>query len=60
MVHHRCNVLWSPADEKTLLWCDPALAIDWPAGPSAVLSDKDAVGRTLSSFADEELPVFQG
>jgi dTDP-4-dehydrorhamnose 3,5-epimerase len=60
MVHYRCNVLWSPADEKTLLWRDPALAIDWPAGPSPVLSDKDAVGRTLSSFAEEELPFFEG
>jgi len=60
MVHYRCSVLWSPADEKTLLWSDPALAIDWPTGILPILSEKDADGRELSAFADEEFPVFEG
>jgi dTDP-4-dehydrorhamnose 3,5-epimerase len=59
MVHYRCSTLWSPADEKTLLWCDQALAIEWPIDASPILSEKDAVGRKLSSFGDDELPVYK-
>ena len=60
LVHYRCSVSWSPSDEKTLLWSDPALAIDWPIGAAAILSEKDLAGRKLSDFADDELPVYEG
>jgi len=59
LVHYRCSVLWSPADEKTLLWSDPALAIEWPADGAPILSGKDAIGRELSSFTDDELPAYE-
>ena len=40
---------WYPEHERTLLWNDPALGIDWPlAGPPA-LASKDAAGTPLSS-----------
>jgi dTDP-4-dehydrorhamnose 3,5-epimerase len=59
LVHYRCSVPWSPADEKTLLWSDPAMAIDWPLDLPPVLSKKDANGRRLGDFAAEELPALE-
>ncbi len=39
---------YSPADERTLLWNDPSLAIPWPvSAEEAVVSEKDQQGQTL-------------
>ncbi len=50
---YKCTELYSPADEKTLAWDEPSLAIGWPLPPGVApaLSAKDAKGR---SFADIE------
>jgi dTDP-4-dehydrorhamnose 3,5-epimerase len=50
---YKCTELYSPSDEKTLAWDDPALGIAWPLPPgvSPSLSAKDAKGQ---SFADIE------
>lgn len=41
---------WAPAYERTLLWNDPALGIDWPLdGIEPVLSKKDVEGLPLAS-----------
>lgn len=39
---------WFPEHERTLLWSDPALAIDWPLAGPPVLAAKDAVGTPLA------------
>jgi dTDP-4-dehydrorhamnose 3,5-epimerase len=40
---------WAPEHERSLLWSDPALAIDWPlAGAAPMLSGKDAQGKLLA------------
>jgi dTDP-4-dehydrorhamnose 3,5-epimerase len=39
---------YSPAGERTILWNDPELAIQWPIDPSeAIVSDKDRGGALL-------------
>jgi dTDP-4-dehydrorhamnose 3,5-epimerase len=38
---------WSPAHERTLLWNDPALRIDWPVA-DPLLAPKDAAGTPLA------------
>jgi dTDP-4-dehydrorhamnose 3,5-epimerase len=40
---------YAPEWERTLLWNDPALAIQWPLdeGQSPILSQKDAAGKPL-------------
>ena len=50
---YKCTDFYSPADERTLAWNDPALGIEWPlpAGGAPLLSPKDARGQ---SFADVE------
>lgn len=46
---YKVTEYYSPADERTLLWNDPALAIPWPVAPSeAIVSEKDQQGRTLA------------
>jgi len=39
---------WYPAHERSLLWNDPALGIDWPFDFEPQLAAKDAAGRLLS------------
>jgi len=43
---YKCTDYYNPAAERSILWNDPALAINWPvAAPS--ISDKDAPGSPL-------------
>jgi len=56
---YQCTAAYVPDAEKTLLWDDPEVAIDWPLRPP-LLSDKDAAGHTLASLKrDAALPVYQ-
>ena len=49
-VLYKATDFYSPADERCLVWNDPALNIQWPtAGKTPVLSAKDALGKTLAS-----------
>ena len=49
---YKCTDFYSPADERTLAWNDPALGIKWPlpAGVSPQLSAKDACGKSLADI----------
>lgn len=38
---------WAPEHERSLLWSDPALHIDWPLSASPILAKKDAEGKLL-------------
>ena len=58
VVHYKCTEYYAPESERTLVWNDPALHIDWRT-PSPVLSPKDAAGRPLSAFSASELPRFE-
>jgi dTDP-4-dehydrorhamnose 3,5-epimerase len=39
---------WEPANERTLLWNDPALGIGWPLAGSPIVSEKDRQGVPLA------------
>ena len=43
---YRCTDFYTPAEERTIVWNDPDLAIDWrlPPGVQPLLSAKDAAG----------------
>lgn len=39
---------WSPEHERSILWNDPALAIEWPLSGDPMLSGKDSQGKLLA------------
>jgi dTDP-4-dehydrorhamnose 3,5-epimerase len=47
---YKVTEFYAPKWERTLLWNDPALAIDWPLvdGKNPILSRKDSQGMSLS------------
>ena len=54
-VFYKCDAVYSPKDEKTIRWNDPALAIPWP-DRSPILSPRDAAAPLLADVAD--LPSY--
>ena len=46
-VVYKCTTLWHQASDRSLLWNDPDLAIDWGV-TEASLSPKDAAGKLLA------------
>jgi dTDP-4-dehydrorhamnose 3,5-epimerase len=40
-VIYKVSDFYAPEAERGLLWSDPALAIDWPAGAGKVLAERD-------------------
>ncbi len=46
-VTYKCTTYYAPQYERSLLWNDPAIGIEWPAGPAPLLSDKDRNGVLL-------------
>jgi len=46
-VVYKCTAVYHPDDERTLLWNDKALGIDWPVA-APIISAKDARGVPLA------------
>jgi dTDP-4-dehydrorhamnose 3,5-epimerase len=44
---YKTTDFWSPEDERTLLWNEPAIGIAWPIEGEPVLSAKDRAGSAL-------------
>ncbi|MES2934279.1 MAG: dTDP-4-dehydrorhamnose 3,5-epimerase [Pseudomonadota bacterium] len=39
---------WAPEHERSILWNDPAIGIEWPSDIAPLLSGKDQVGKLLA------------
>ena len=46
---YKTTEYWYPEHERTLLWNDPALGIDWPCSDPPILAVKDAAGLPLAA-----------
>ena len=48
---YKCTDYYAPEHERSILWNDPSIAIDWPIipGTSPILSQKDEDGSTLEN-----------
>lgn len=57
-VEYKCTAFYDAADEISLLWNDPELAIRWPSD-APILSEKDARARPLRELIDR-LPAYAG
>lgn len=53
-VIYKCTTLWHPASDRSLLWNDPTLAIDWRV-TDPLIAPKDAAAPTLA-----EAELFEG
>jgi dTDP-4-dehydrorhamnose 3,5-epimerase len=52
ILHYKVTAPYSAANDRGLLWNDPAIGIVWPVKPEdAVLSDKDKIQPTLAELA---------
>jgi dTDP-4-dehydrorhamnose 3,5-epimerase len=48
-VHYKATDFWAPQFERSVLWDDPALGIEWPLdGAEPILSNKDRAGLPLA------------
>jgi len=48
-VAYKVTDYYSPAGERTILWNDPQIGIDWPVrADEAIVSAKDADGKRLA------------
>ena len=47
--HYKCTEYYYPGDDKTIIWNDPDLAIEWPVS-EPIMSDKDAQAPTLKEW----------
>ena len=48
-VMYKTTDYWSPSSERTLLWNDPAIGIEWPIA-EPIVSAKDAQGVSLAEI----------
>lgn len=46
---YKTTEYWHPEHERTLLWNDPALAIEWPLDGAPLMAAKDAAGTPLAA-----------
>ena len=58
-VVYKVSGAWDPADEITIAWDDPQLAIDWPV-ERPVISEKDSRGVSLADACDRLGPSHAG
>jgi dTDP-4-dehydrorhamnose 3,5-epimerase len=47
-VLYKCTDTYSPEHERTLVWDDPEIGIQWPTRGPVILSEKDRAGKRLA------------
>jgi dTDP-4-dehydrorhamnose 3,5-epimerase len=55
---YKCTDYYHQKSEKSILWNDPDLQIDWPRDIKPLLSAKDEKGVRLKDVPKAELPVY--
>jgi dTDP-4-dehydrorhamnose 3,5-epimerase len=50
-LQYKCTGIYNDRGESGILWNDPAVGIEWPAG-DPLLSDKDAKAQTLAQWLE--------
>lgn len=54
---YKCTDFYHPEDERTVLWNDPDLGIDWQVA-EPILSQRDLAAVRLADMPAEELPAL--
>jgi dTDP-4-dehydrorhamnose 3,5-epimerase len=58
IVYYKIDARYAVDYEQVLCWNDSQLGISWPLTADPILSAKDATGRSLQSFTEDELPTM--
>jgi dTDP-4-dehydrorhamnose 3,5-epimerase len=61
VVQYKCDNYYSPAHERSIIFNDPQLGIDWKIdAPEAVISDKDRLGKRVeeADLFDNEIDYY--
>lgn len=48
-LYYKCTEYYSPEHDRSLLWNDPVLGIQWPITEEPILSSKDVMAKPLSN-----------
>ena len=51
-VLYKTDEYWYSEHERSLLWCDPSIDIQWPVLDKYILTNKDSEGELLSGHID--------
>lgn len=51
LFNYKCTEYYYPQDEKTILWNDTTLGMEWPLSSSPILSAKDECGTSFENAA---------
>ena len=57
VVLYKCTALYTPTDEASIVWNDPAIGIEWPF-ENPTLAAKDASAPRLADLPVERRPSF--
>ena len=64
--HYKCSEYYSPANERSVLWDDPDIGIEWPLDhlkhnwpPLVSVSAKDAAAKRLKDIPEALLPNYE-
>ena len=49
-VEYKCTNLYAPQHERSLIWNDPTVGVQWPLSGEAILSPKDLLGKPLGEL----------
>jgi dTDP-4-dehydrorhamnose 3,5-epimerase len=55
-VQYKCTGYYTPAAERTVLWSDPEVGVEWPV-PDPIVSSRDGRGESLRDYAKN--PAFR-
>ncbi len=56
---YKCTDYYHPDSEKSILWNDPDLQIQWPEDIVPQLSKKDKIGVCLKDMPERDLPLYE-
>lgn len=57
---YKCTNYYHPQSEKSILWDDPDININWPKNIKPILSNKDQSGAYLANMPKNQLPIYRG
>ena len=52
---YKLNNYWYKSSERTIIWNDSQLSIDWKLSSKPIISEKDSLGKSINEISVEDL-----